>query len=487
MQVLEPIQIQLLLPELILALGGIFVLLCVFARRESPDLTLYLTLFTIALSGISLSLASDFRLVSGDRLPLLFMDSFSTYSRAVFLLSSFLVAIFSRPYVERERIPSPEYFSLILFSTCGMNLLASARDLLVVFMGLELLSISLWALTAIHKRDPRSNEASLKFFLLSAFASGFFLYGMAFAFGATGTFSLAGVREETFLGGFGQTASFVSFGLILVGLGFKVGLVPFHMWIPDVYEGAPTPVTAFLSAGPKVAGFAALARILAWMFPELPYTWESVLAILALVTMTFGNLLAIAQEDIKRMLAYSSIAHAGYMLVGVISLEGAGNAPLLFYFLVYSIMSIGAFSIVLLLEKRDIPANALTGFSGLSKTNPLVAFSMAVFMIALSGIPPTAGFAGKFYVFGAAVKSGYVWLAVAGVLNSVISVFYYLRVVVLMYMREPAEGAAPFKVDSSIGMVVFISLLGVLLLGLFPHLGSEAFLFRASEIVSFLR
>jgi NADH-quinone oxidoreductase subunit N len=367
-------------------------------------------------------------------------DGYSYFFNFLFLIGTALVILISIRYVEQEEIiPVAEYYSLILFATLGMMLMAGSTDLIVLFLGLELLSISLYILACIKRTDLKGNEAALKYLLLGAFATGFLLYGIALIYGATGTTNLTKIinaaPEQS-----GNLLFIIGSFLLLIGFGFKVGVVPFHTWIPDVYEGSPTSITAFMAIGPKAAGFTALIRIMLGIPAVAQLQLVTVLWWLAVLTMTLGNIVALRQENIKRMLAYSSIAHAGYILVGLIAGVKFSGTAILFYLLVYTLMNLGAFTVVMLLERRtdnkELPtAYCLlpTAYSGLSSKHPLLAFTMAVFMFSLAGIPPAGGFMAKFYLFKSAVDAGYIGLVIIAVLNSVISVYYYLRVVILMY------------------------------------------------------
>jgi len=393
-------------------------------------------------------------------------DGYSLFLNLVFLTTAGLSILISIEYVVREGLACGEYYALLLLATAGMMLMGAATDLIIVFMGLEILSIPLYVLTGINRARLESSEAALKYFLLGAFASGFFLYGIAMTYGATGTTNLAGI--VSFLGSASAGLYlYIALGLLLIGFAFKVALVPFHMWVPDVYQGAPTSVTAFMSVGAKAAGFAALARVLLYAFPTLESSWAIPLAVLAALTMTLGNLAALAQTDIKRMLAYSSIAHAGYILVGVVAANEAGAASVLFYLLAYALMNVGAFATAIVVGKREEPRVEIADYVGLASRHPFLAASMAIFMLSLAGVPPLAGFMGKFYLFSAAVQADLTWLAIVGVLNSVLSAFFYLRVIVVMYMRE-AEEPRPLRLSWPLGVAVALAALGTVALGLWP-------------------
>jgi NADH-quinone oxidoreductase subunit N len=363
-----------------------------------------------------------------------------------------------------------EYYSLILFSTLGMMLMASSFNLIIIFLGLEIMSISLYVLAGFKREDLKSNEASLKYFLMGAFATGFLLYGIVMIYGSTRSTNLEEIIKSLVYQKEGaDLLLWAGVGLLLVGFGFKIASVPFHMWVPDVYEGAPTPVTAFISAGPKAAGFAALLRVFLFSFVTIKVDWTTVVWIMAALTMTTGNIVAIAQSNIKRMLAYSSIAHAGYVLVALVAGKEAGVSSALFYLLAYTFMNIGAFTVVIALGRKDEENTNLDDYSGLGTRHPWLAIFMMLFMLSLAGFPPTAGFMAKFYVFSSAVKSGYIGLVIIGVLNSLVSVYYYLRIVVIMFMRPPLPEAKPIFLPLGSILVLLISTWAVLQMGIFPQ------------------
>lgn len=369
------------------------------------------------------------------------LDGFSVFVNALLLFSGLLGVSLAYGYVKRMDIERGEYYSLILFSVSGMMLMAQAADLIVVFLALELLSLPLYVLAAFARPKADSEEAGLKYFLLGAFASGFVLFGVALIFGATGSTALAGIVTSVDSGQASTLLLTVGAALVLVGLGFKVAAVPFHMWTPDVYQGAPTSVTAFMAAGAKVAGFSALLRIFATAFPSLAVDLTPVLLTLSALTMVVGNLVAIAQTDIKRMLAYSSIAHAGYILMAFVPYGNPQVAPVsiaagLFYLVAYAVTNFGTWGIVIAVERAEGRGLAIRDYAGLGKKYPALAAAMTIFMLSLIGFPPTLGLVGKFYLFRAVLAGGYVGLAIVGVLTSLFSAYYYLRVVVTMYMQE---------------------------------------------------
>lgn len=365
-------------------------------------------------------------------------DGVSIFGAMIVIGAAALAIVLSYEYLSVRRIHRPEFYPLLLFATAGMVLLTSANDLLMVFLAIEILSLALYVLTALARRDSASQEAALKYFLLGAFASGILLYGIALTYGATASTNIPRISET--IASAPARLSFLAFGLMVAGLGFKISAVPFHMWTPDVYQGAPTPVTAFMAAGTKVAAFVATMRVLGVGFGALAWDWQPLLWVLAVASMTLGAVVAIVQSDVKRMLAYSSIAHAGYLLIGVIAAGVDGTSSTLFYMAVYSIATMGAFGLVLATAIRGRERVDLSSWQGLGRRSPMVAGAMTLFLLSLAGIPPTAGFMGKFFIFRAAVESGEVALVVAGALTSVVAAFFYLRLVVVMWMQEPLAG-----------------------------------------------
>jgi len=454
-------------PELIIAVTGMVVLLAgLFIQRKR---NLWLALLSLA--GLIVAMVPVIGLWGQERVGLKGMavaDRFALFLSGVFIVVAALTVLASVAYRPIREADRGEYYALVLFATAGMMLMAAGTNLVVLFLGLETFSIALYILAGFLRPQEAAEESALKYFLMGAFASGFLLYGIALVFGATGTFGLreiAGYIAET---GLRSPMLLLGVGLILVGFGFKIAMAPFHMWTPDVYEGAPTTVTGFMAAGTKAAGFAALLRVLVEAFPALQADWVPLLAALSVVTMTLGNVVALWQGNIKRMLAYSSIAHAGYILIAVAAATPDALSAAIFYLLVYSLMNLGAFGVVVALGRRGREFVEIRDFSGLGTKQPALALAMSVFMISLAGFPPTAGFVGKFYIFRAAVEAGLAWLALIGVLNSVVSVYYYLRVVVLMYMAEPAAEPEPAPVAGLLGLAVAVAAVALLVLGVFP-------------------
>jgi NADH-quinone oxidoreductase subunit N len=397
------------------------------------------------------------------------VDRFSVVSRLLLLGIAAIGLLLGTHYFARsgDRFRG-EFYPLVLFATAGMTLITAAADLILVFLALEILSLSLYVLTGITGRRT-SNEAAMKYFLLGAFSSAFFLFGVAWAYGATGTTKITAVAN-TLAGQTGnQGLALLAFVFLAIGFGFKVSAVPFHQWTPDVYQGAPTPVTAFMSAATKVAAFMALIRVLDVAFQPLTWDWTPVIWVLAAASVILGSVLAIAQSDIKRMLAYSSIAHAGFILTGLTSADQTGIRSAMFYLVSYALMTVGVFGVVMLVSARGEEQTSLTSYAGLSKRSPLLAGLMTLFLLSLAGIPPTVGFVAKVGVFGAAIRAGYTPLALIGVVSSVAAAFFYLRVIVLMYMQEP-HGS--FEEDRSLMPRVALAIPAILTLalGVFPGL-----------------
>ncbi len=412
------------------------------------------------------------------------LDAYAVFFNLLFCLAAGLTILMSMSYLEETDIRVGDYYTLIVFATVGMMVMAAATDLILIFLGLEVMSMAVYVLAGIWRRQLRSTEAALKYFLLGAFATGFLLFGIALMYGATGSTALAdiaaGVSQAT---GDQRLYLEIGMGFLLVGFGFKVAAVPFHAWAPDVYEGAPTSITALMAVGVKAAAFAAFARVFLHALAGMAADWSQVVWILAVLTMTVGNVVALLQQNIKRMLAYSSIAHAGYLLVGMVAGGAAGGGAILFYLLAYTVMNLGAFGVVMALGRRGEPNELLDDYAGVGFRQPFLGFAMTVFMLSLAGVPPLVGFAGKYFLFAAAVKAGYVGLVVIAVLNSVVSVYYYIGVIVKMYMIEgKAEVPAPItRPYLFAGMLLAVA--GTILLGIFP---SGAFEMAHRAFVSLL-
>jgi NADH-quinone oxidoreductase subunit N len=396
-------------------------------------------------------------------------DNFALFINIILCAIGILTMLFSNDVIEREQIPAGEYYALTLFAICGMMMMAAATDLLVIFIALEILSLAVYVLTGIRRSSAAGAEGAFKYFLLGAFSSAFFLYGVAFAYALSGSTRIEeiGMALSAQATGTPSTVALLAVGLLAVGFAFKVSAVPFHMWTPDAYEGAPTIVTAFMSTGVKAAAFAAFARVFLSSLEPLQGQWIPVLSVIAAVTMIVGTVVGVVQTNIKRMLAYSSIAHAGYILLGIISANRDGKASILFYLLAYAVTNIGALGVVALLGTAQNQHDELRDFAGLWRTRPALAGLMTVFLLSLGGIPPTAGFIAKWYIFAAAVQEGHYWLAVIGVLTSVVSVFFYLRIVVMMYMTEGPETMRP-RIPVAAMAGLGIAVIAVFYLGILP-------------------
>ena len=417
----------------------VLVLVDAFLFRERPAVTAGLAAVGLALSlGLAITqFGQEYTAFSG----LAVVDGFSIFLNVLFLSSGLVGLALAYDYLNRLDMNRGEYYYLLLFSISGMMLMSSAADLIMVFLSLELLSIPLYVLAGFARPRVDSEEAALKYFLLGAFAGGFVLYGVALIFGATGSTALAQIVAAVNAGAANMIWLAAGAGLILIGLGFKVAAVPFHMWTPDVYQGSPSAVTAFMAVGAKAGGFAALLRVLVVAFPQVSADLTPILWILAALTLFLGNFVAIAQSNIKRMLAYSSIAHAGYILMATVPygnplVSGDAVAAALFYLVAYALTNFGAWAVVIALEKAEHTGLNLDDYAGLGRKYPALAAAMTVFMLSFTGIPPTLGFVGKFYLFRTVLEGGFIWLALIGVFTSLVSAYYYLRVVVIMYMRE---------------------------------------------------
>ncbi len=458
-----------LAPELALCVSGMVLMLVEpFLTRSRRGV-----LVTLATAGAAIALAATYYPATrpGSAFSgLLQVDGFSVFVHVIIGLVALLVVLGSGDYLERENLQHGEYYALVLFATAGMGVMASAAELMTAFVGLEMSSIATYILAGYRRDSPRSNESAMKYFLLGSFATAFLLYGVALVYGATGTTQITHMT----LTALPDAGTLLKLGLalIFVGLAFKVAAAPFQLWTPDVYEGAPTPVTALMSAGPKAAAFALLLRILASV-PAAASFWFWALWSSAVLTMFVGNLAAVAQTNVKRMLAYSSIAHAGYILVALAAAAAddqlaLGIAAVLYYLAVYALMKLGAFMMVSQLGGEGERHLELDDFYGLASRQPVAAASFSLFLLSLLGLPVTAGFVGKFYIFDSALASHLIWLAVLLALNSVIASFYYLRIIVVMYMREPHQDWAPARMPVAITLVLLVAAAGTLYLGLFP-------------------
>jgi NADH-quinone oxidoreductase subunit N len=467
-----------LLPELVLTVGALLLLVVDVLLPKAWDRVLaWLAVAVLAAAGAALIVTGQDTLTIAR--GTLAVDGFGLFFKVLFLLSAAITVMMSSRYLTVENIRPGEYCFLILCATLGMMFMAGGIDLITIFVGLETMAVSFYVLAGFIRPNRRSNEAAIKYFLLGAFSLGILLYGMSLLYGLTGSTQLRVIATSLFTGDAGLLLP-LAVMLLVAGIGFKIAAVPFHMWAPDVYEGAPTPITAFLSVGSKAASFAMLLRIFVEGLPAFrldglgtmwgqPVGWGAFFYVLAIVSMTVGNVAALTQNNIKRMLAYSSIAHAGYVLIGVVAGTTRGVTAALLYMMVYAFMQLGAFAVVVMLRRKDVIGDQLKDLSGLYVSHPGAAIAMLIFMLSLGGIPPTAGFMGKLWIFGAAIDAGYIWLAVIGVLNSAVSLYYYVRVVVFMWISAPDDDPVPLHISPAIVTVLVLMVLGTLVFGVYPE------------------
>ena len=458
------------LPEIILSVIATLVMVIeplTGAGKKNGIVALTLAAFTAAIVAAVFANGSPGTSFSG----LLIVDGFGTLFRVLVIAVGVLTVFVSNAYLNREGANSGEYYALVLFSVVGQCVMVTANDLIMVFIGLEISSISSYVLAGYLRDDKRANEAALKYFLLGSFATAFLLYGIALIYGATGSTNLALIRSTIISTTVGSSTMLVGIAaaLMLVGFGFKISAAPFQMWAPDVYQGAPTPVTAFLSAGPKAAAFAVILRVFMTSFRPISASWEPLVWISAALSMTIGNFAALVQTDVKRMLAYSSIAHAGYVLVAIAARSEEGIAAAMFYLAAYVLMNIGAFAVVAHISGKGEKYVKIQDLAGLGGKMPMTAAALSIFLLSLIGVPLTGGFFGKFYIFKAALESKLVWLAVLGMVNSAVGAYYYLRILVVMYMQEPGEAVSDLQpLPIGLKATLLASLAGILLLGIFP-------------------
>jgi NADH-quinone oxidoreductase subunit N len=466
---MNPADLVRFLPEIILTVMGtlLMVLDPIIARRSSNAFGhLSLVGLFAALAGTAYAYQQQGTAFGN----MLVVDGFATFFRALVIVVGILTILPSYRFLARQEAETGEFHALLLFSIVGQSLMAAANDLIIIFIGLEISSIASYILAGYLRDDKRANEAAIKYFLLGSFATAFFLYGVAVIYGTTQTINLSGVRTAL-SGPDAPDSLFVGLAaaLMFVGLAFKVSASPFQIWAPDVYQGAPTPVTAFLSAGPKAAAFAVFLRIFMTAFEPIGRGWEPLVWLSALLSMTIGNFSAIRQSNIKRMLAYSSIAHAGYVLVALTARSEIGTAAAMFYLAAYAFMNVGAFAAVSHLSGRGERFQNIDDFAGLGQKQPLTAAMLTIFLLSLIGVPLTGGFFGKFYIFRAALESRLVWLTVLGLLNSAVAAYYYLRILVMMYMHEPSEATTKVEpLSTGLRLALILPALATLALGIFP-------------------
>ncbi len=431
------------LPELLLSVGAMLLLMIgAFNGERATNTIIGLSVFFLVCAGalIVLSPAGKVTTFGGSFV----LDDFARFLKLLTLVGSAVTLILSIEFLQDKSRRMFEFAVLVLLSTVGMMILISAGDLIALYLGLELMSLALYVVAASHRDNAKSTEAGLKYFVLGALSSGMLLYGASLIYGFTGTVSFAGIAAGAKAGNIG-----LMFGLVflLAGLCFKVSAVPFHMWTPDVYEGSPTPVTAFFASAPKVAAIAVFARVTLTAFPEITAQWQQIVVFVSIASMALGSFAAIGQKNIKRLLAYSSIGHMGFALVGLASGTVEGAQGVLVYIAIYLVMTLGMFSIILAMKRNGENVENIADFAGLARTNPLLAFFMAMLLFSLAGIPPLAGFFAKFYVFLAAIKAGLFTLAVLGVLSSVVGAYYYLYIIKLMYFDEPVGAVQPMRLE----------------------------------------
>lgn len=396
-------------------------------------------------------------------------DRFSAFFSIIFIIAAILTTLISMDYVKKKNIDSGEYYYIVLFATLGMMVMASSNDLLNVYVGLELMALSFYVLVALGSKQIRSLEGALKYFVLGALSSGILLYGISFAYGFGGTTNLPEIAQQAIRGSSSHPFLLLAIGLIAAGFAFKVALFPFHLWTPDVYEGAPVPITALLSVGSKAAAFAVFLRIFIVALPEFQPEWSKLLWLLSAATMLFGTVVAIAQNNIIRMMAYSSIAHAGIILIGMLVSNQTGVSGMLYYLLVYTFMNIGVFAVVTLVVKSDGKGENISDYRGLGTQQPLLAFFMALYLLALAGVPPTAGFTAKFFILASAIEAKYYWLATIGVMATAVALFFYAKVIFYMYMREP-DGSLEMTGPGLVGKtVLLIAAAGTVIPGIYPE------------------
>jgi NADH-quinone oxidoreductase subunit N len=462
-----------LLPTLLLTLTG-FAILVGDLLVTGPDRD---SLGWIGIVGLIVAMVASAALWNRHEIGFggtLLLDRYAVFFNVLLCLAAILTLLMSMDYLATIELHIGEYYAIVLFVTVGMVLMAAAADLIVLFLGLETMSIGVYVLAGVWRPDLRSSEAAVKYFLLGAFATGFLLFGIALIYGAFGTTTLGPVAQALESEAFaGRSLALTGMALLLIGFAFKIAAVPFHSWAPDVYEGAPTSVTAFMAVGVKAAAFAAFVRVFLHYFEALAVDWQAVLWVLAVLSMTAGNLAALLQTNIKRMLAYSSIAHAGYLLIGMVAAGEAGGAAVLYYLVTYALMSMGAFAVVIALGRRGAANENLEDYAGVGIRYPWLGGCMTVFMLSLAGIPALAGFTGKFYLFSAAVNAGYVGLAIIGVLNSVVSMYYYAGVLMRMFMAEGSGEIQGVANRPYLTATLLISTVGTIVLGLFPSWAFE--------------
>jgi NADH-quinone oxidoreductase subunit N len=466
----NPADLVLLGPEIAITVTGLLILLldCAVETRSRAWLG------WLGIGGVLVTLGMVLGQAGGRERAMAFsglhvVDHYASFFKVVFLISTIIVILISIRFLQEQGADKGEFYALLLFATLGTMLMASAADLLSLFVGLETMAVCTYVLCALLKRDQRCNEGALKYLLMGAFSTGVLLYGMVLLYGLAGSTNLDAIARAIGADNLRNPALLMAMVLLAAGFGFKIAAVPFHMYLPDMYEGAPTPVVAFMAGAAELAGMAVLVRVFLLAMPEgLHVDWGLLFWVLAVLTMTIGNVVAIAQANIKRMLAYSTIAHMGYLLIGPVVGSEYGVAAVLFYSLAYAFMTIGAFAMVILLTRGTVRGDQIDDFAGLAQKSPLAAFIMLLFLLSLTGIPPTAGFVGKFYLFAAAVEKNYIWLVLIAVINSAVSLFYYMRVAMVMYMQEQPPQGIVMSHSAALYLALLVTAIGTVLLGIFP-------------------
>jgi NADH-quinone oxidoreductase subunit N len=472
-----PFDAAAILPDLVLSFYAFFLLaISAIWRRDRRHQIGYWALFALVVT-LALVVRMALEIGGGAAAPAFSgqfaLDAFSLWFKVIFLAGGALTVMLSLRYMDIERAQSGEYYALILFAVVGMMFMAGASNFILIYIGMETMALSIYVLAGYLKDNRKSNEAALKYFILGAFSSGIFLYGVSLVYGFTGRLELSAV-SRALEGAPDSPMLLMGVVLIVVSLGFKVAAVPFHMYIPDAYEGAPTTITAFMSTASKAAAFAVFVRVFIEGFGPIAHEWIPLIVLMSAASMTLGNVAAVIQENTKRMLAYSSISHAGFALMGLVaagrgSETGAyGMTAVALYMFVYTFTTLGAFGLVVMLRRENLIGDLVVDFAGLSRKAPLPAFAMLVFMLSLAGIPLTAGFIGKWYLFGAALKADYAWLAVLAVANSAISLYYYVRIVVQMYIKEPMTDER-LAISPALATALGIAVIFTLLLGVLPE------------------
>lgn len=465
----------LILPELLVVTSACIVLaLDPILERSRKDSLVWMSLGTLVVCmGLTAShIGAPTMIFSG----LVVIDAYGAFWKLLLYFITGLTILLSYSYLKEERLYFGEYYGFILLALSGMMVMVSASDLLTIYLGTELMSLSLYVMAGLKRTEPRSLEASAKYFVLGAFSSGILLYGISLLYGATGSTQLPQIAVAVASQGLTDPVLLFSTILLAVGFGFKLAIVPFHMWTPDVYQGAPTSVTAFMAVASKAASFGAFLRVFVEGLGGLKANWSAIFLMLCIATLLIGNIVALVQTNVKRMLAYSSIAHAGYALIGVVAAgrieHSSGLASVLLYLALYTFMTFGAFAIVAMLRKGGVEGEEIEDFTGLSKRHPMAALLMLIFMVSLAGLPPTAGFVGKLYIFRSAVEAGLTWLAALALIFAAISAYYYLRLVMVMYMREPrdqSEASPRMVMSPTLSIVLACAVAGVVVFGVYPN------------------